>query len=433
MLAALLLAICSACLAQEAASQAWLIPIDTEITPATAQFVASRVEQANEAQPLVLLFLIDTPGGQVSSMERIVSSILNDTTVPTVALVQNAFSAGALIAMSAEQLVMLPGSSIGAALPVTVGPTGVDAVGEKMSSAMRGQFRSVAEARGRNPRVAEAMVDQRIEIPGLSTSEELVTLTADQAVEHGIADLQASSMRDALQELGYGGVQVQRLERNLTERLAGSLSNSIVAAILLVIGIGGLAIELFSPGFGFPGAIGVVALALFAAGTYLATPASSLDLIILLSGLLLIALELLVIPGTGIAGLLGLLALLLGLFRIFQDDFVAVIGWTALFGSILLGFLLWAFPNMRMASPLLLKERLVTATGGADGERVAGQYDHLLGAVGTAMSDLRPAGLARIDGERVDVVSQGDFVSVGSKIEVIRVEGNRITVREVQS
>src|SRR5690625_5812704 len=199
-------------------------------------------------------------------------------------------------------------------------------------------------------------------------------------------------MRDALQELGYGGVQVQRLERNLTERLAGSLSNSIVAAILLVIGRGGLAIELCSPGFGFPGAIGVVALALFAAGTYLATPASSLDLIILLGGLLLIALELLVIPGTGIAGLLGLLALLLGLFRIFQDDFVAVLGWTALFGSILLGFLLWAFPNLRLASPLLLKERLVTASGSTDGERVAGTYDHLLGAIGTAMSDLRPAG-----------------------------------------
>src|SRR5690606_31817288 len=145
-------------------------------------------------QPLALLFLIDTPGGQVSAMERIVDAIMLEAQVPTLAVVRNAFSAGALIAMSAEQLAMLPGSSIGAALPVGLGPGGVTPVDEKLSSAVRGTFRSVAEARGRDARVAEAMVDPRIEIPGLSTSEELVTLTAQQAVQYGIADTTAATV-----------------------------------------------------------------------------------------------------------------------------------------------------------------------------------------------------------------------------------------------
>src|SRR5690606_7620433 len=126
-----------------------------------------------------------------AAMQDIVGIILHQTSVPSLAVVQNAFSAGALIAMSAERLAMLPGSSIGAALPILATPTGIAPVDEKFSSALRGEFRSVAEARGRNPQVAEGMVDERIEIPGLSTATELITLTASQAVEHGIADLQA--------------------------------------------------------------------------------------------------------------------------------------------------------------------------------------------------------------------------------------------------
>ncbi|HEX7004672.1 MAG TPA: NfeD family protein [Trueperaceae bacterium] len=417
---------------QGSSESVWLLPIDTEITPATAQYVQSRVERANEERPLALVFLIDTPGGQVSSMQEIVDTILSDTRLPTIAVVENAFSAGALIAMSAEMLAMLPGSSIGAALPITISPTGVSAVGEKMNSAMRGQFRSVAEARGRNARVAEAMVDPSVEIPGLSTSEELVTLTAAQAVEYDIADIQASTLEEALTEFGYGGVRIERIERNLSERLATSLANPIIAAILLVLGIGGILVEIFTPGFGVPGGIGIVALALLAAGAYLATPAGIFDVVLVLGGIVLIALEVLVIPGFGVAGLLGIAAVGVALFRIFQDDFVAVLGWTVLFAGVLIGLAIWLLPNLRIASPLMLETRLGKG-GYTPGTPLASDspYDHLRGQTGIAASDLRPAGVARIAGERVDVVTQGDFVSSGSLIEVMKVEGNRIVVREV--
>src|SRR5699024_3252260 len=131
----------------------------------------------------------------------------------TIAVVRNAFSAGALIAMSAEQLAMLPGSAIGAAMPVSIGFTGQSSeVDAKTTSAIRGLFKSVAEARGRNELMAEAMVDLRVDIPGLVSSEELLTLTASQAVENDVADIRANTVQDALQQFGYGGARLTRLD-----------------------------------------------------------------------------------------------------------------------------------------------------------------------------------------------------------------------------
>lgn len=414
---------------QGTGNSVWLIPIETDITPATAEFVVSRVRQANWEQPLAVVFLIDTNGGQVAAMQRIVDTILTRAELPTIAVVEKAFSAGALIAMSAEQLAMLPGASIGAALPIVATPIGANPVGEKFNSAVRGQFRSVAEARGRNARIAEGMVDQRIEVPGLSTSEELITLTSSQAVEHSIADIEARTLRDALNALGYGGVSVVRLEPNLTERVGTALANPILAAILIAIGIGGILIEIFTPGFGIPGAAGILALVLLGMGAFVATPAGPIDLILILAGILLIALEVLVIPGFGVAGILGIAAIVVAVFRIFQSNAVIVVSLSAVFGATLLALAFWLLPNIRIGRVLMLNTRLTHETDDPKKARLVGEKSHLLGQFGVALSDLRPAGIARFDGERVDVITEGDFISAGSEIEVLRVEGNRVTVR----
>lgn len=411
--------------------EVWLLPIDTEISAATTTFVRTRIERANREQPLAVVLYLDTPGGAVDAMQDIVGIILHDARVPTIAVVQNAFSAGALIAMSAERLAMLPGSSIGAALPIQVTPTGIAPVDEKFSSALRGEFRAVAEARGRNAQVAEAMVDERIEIPGLSTSSELVTLTSRQAVEYDIADLEAGTLQDALTAFGYGGAQVQRLEPGLTERIGGFLARPWIAAALLVLGIGGLLIEIFTPGFGIPGAIGIVALGVFAAAAYIASPAGIFDIALLVVGVLLLAAEVLLIPGFGVAGVLGLAALLVAVVRIFQEGSLPVLGYSALFGGVLLGVLLWILPNSRLASAFRLSTRLTTPPASTGAPRPSERSD-LTGAVGIALSDLRPAGVARFGSDRVDVVSEGDFVPAGSILRVLRVEGNRITVRAAE-
>lgn len=427
--------------AQDAGS-VWILPIDTEITPATAQFVAARVARANEVGPLALLLRIDTPGGRVDSMQRIVDSLMNEARVPVLAVVENAFSAGALIAMSAEQLAMLPGSSIGAALPIAVGVGGVTPVDEKFTSAVRGQFRSVAQARGRDPRVAEAMVDPAIDIPGLAGAGELVTLSADEAVERDIADTVARDVQDALRSFGYGGVGTVVLERNLTERIGTWLAGPVIAGILLVLGIGGLVLEFFTPGFGIPGAVGVIALALFATTAFVATPAGTVDLLLILAGVLLLAMEAFVVPGFGVAGVLGLAAIVAAVIRIFQNDAISVLATTAIGGGVLLGLLLWLLPSSRVGKLFTLTDRIGGSVAGAgsaagggfvepDVAKLVGDRSDLAGRTGLALSDLRPAGVARFDDERVDVVSEGDFISAGSRIRVLRTEGSRVTVREV--
>jgi len=408
----------------------WLVPIDTEITAATAQFVRARVDRANREQPLALLFYIDTPGGSVTAMQRIVEDVLNRAQVPTMAVVRNAFSAGALIAMAAEQVAMLPGSSIGAATPIVATPVGIAPVEEKFSSAIRGEFRAVAEARGRDPRIAEGMVDARIEVPGIASSEELVTLTAGQAVEYGIADLEARTVQEALERFGYAGARLERLEPNITERVGTWLANPIIVAVLLVLGIGGLLLEFFSPGFGIPGGIGLLALALLALTAVVATPAGAFDLALILVGVVLLAVEALVIPGFGVAGVLGIGVLAYAIFRVFQESWLTVLGTSTVLAGLMLAGLLWFLPYSRIAGRLRLAARIgrspdeATVTPGRAGERA-----DLEGAVGKALTDLRPSGLARFGDERVDVVTLGDFIVAGSPIRVVRVEGNRVTVR----
>ena len=414
------------------ADTVWVVPIEGEISGATAQYVRVRLEQANLERPLAVLFEIDTPGGRVTAMEDIVDYILN-AEVPTLAVVRNAFSAGALIAMSAEQLAMLPGSSIGAAMPVALSPVGtVSAVDAKTTSAMRGMFRSVAEARGRNVLLAEAMVDMNIDVPGLAVAGELLTLTASQAVDNGIADVSATTLQDALAQFGYGGAELTWKDPSLTERIGSWLSQPFVAALLLVVGIGGILIEVFTPGFGLPGALGILGISLFGLTAVFSTPAGTLDIVLLVVGVILIMVEVFVTPGIFVPAILGIAAIITSLVRVFQEQSVAVLGWGTLFASLLIIGVFWLFPRSRLVSGLRLDTRL--AKGGVSaGMEDEATPEELLGQTGIAQSDLRPAGVARIGGRRLDVVTQGDFVMAGTPVEVMLVAGSRIVVRGLET
>lgn len=429
-------------------STVWILEVDTEITPATAQYVERRIERANDAGALAVLLRIDTPGGRVDSMTRIVDTILNDARVPVLALVENAFSAGALIAMSADQVAIVPGASIGAALPITVGLGGANEAGEKATSALRGQFRSVAEARGRDPAVAEAMVDPNREIPGVSARGELLTLSAEEAVELGIADLLARDLGDALEQFGYAGARTSTVPMSVTERWATWLASPIVAGLLLALGIGGLVLEFFSPGFGIPGAIGILALAAFGAGAVFAAPVSAVDGLLIVAGLALLVAEAFLVPGFGVAGILGTASLIAAVVRIFEEDAVTVLSSFSIVAGVLLGVLLWMVPRTGLGRWLTLNARIgggqiaaaaasrsATVSGGATYDpaqaALVGDRSALVHARGTATSDLRPGGIATFSGERVDVVSEGDYLPRGTDVVVVRVEGNHVVVRPV--
>ncbi len=404
-------------------AKTYLIPIEGEIDPALAVFVDQALSRAEAEGASGVAFLVNTPGGRVDAAIKISDRIL-ETPLPTLAVVKNAFSAGALIALSAEQVAMLPGSEIGAALPVQVIP-GVkyEAADRKIISAMKAKFRAVAEARGRPAKIAEAMVDPEIEVEGLTPKGEPLTLSAAKAVELGIADFEAATLAEALKKAGFAP-ETLRVEPGARVRAARFLTSSTVAAVLLAVGVLGLVIEALTPGFGIPGTVGLLALGLYFLGGYLAGMSGALEVLLFLGGVLLLLAEIFVIPGFGIAGIGGIAAILASIYFTFGNQTLYVASLAVLLVTAGLFLAVRFLPRTRTGRALVLESAIA---GEAPPEE---KLRSLEGALGKALTPLRPAGVAQFGERKVDVVAEGEFIEKGSTVRVVRVEGVRVVVRK---
>lgn len=405
-----------------ALASSYLVRIEGDIDLPLAAYVESSLARAEAAGASGVVFWVDTPGGRIDAAMRISDAILG-TSLPTLAVVKNAFSAGALITLSAQQVAMLPGSEIGAALPIRVSPVSKPTAAQrKFISAFKAKFRAVAEARGRPVELAEAMVDPDIEIPDLVAKGEPLTLTAAKAVELGVADFECVSLREALEKAGFDE-NVVALEVPTRIKAARLLTSMYVAPLLLALGILGILIEAFTPGFGFPGALGLLLLGLYFAGGLMVGMSGLLEVGLFLAGVGLLLAEAFVIPGFGVAGISGLLALAASIYLTFGDQALMVgsIAIIVLAAGLLLA--LRYLPRTRVAHALVLNQAIDEQAPPRD--RLAA----LAGAVGVAASDLRPAGVARFGERKVDVVTEGEFIPKGSRIRVIEVEGARVVVR----
>ena len=417
----------------------YVIPIEGVIDLGLAPFVVRVLEDATQAGAAVVILDIDTFGGRVDAAVQIRDALLN-AKVPTVAFVnKRAISAGALIGLSAQTLVMSTGSTIGAAAPVQVGLPGSAAAPtqEKTVSYVRKEFRATAEARKRPPLLAEAMVDADVEVPGINLKGKLLTLTTDEALQHKVADFRAETLEALLAHLGLAGAQVRPATPHWAEQLVRFLTHPVMSSLLISMGMLGIMVELRTPGFGIAGGVGVGSLALFFWGHWLVQLAGWEELLLVGIGLVLLALEIFIIPGFGMFGTLGIAALLggLALSMVGAGDTAAVIVgvvWRvvlSLLAALLAGLLLLRFlPRLPLARRMILQTDL--GSGPAHGS--APEADRRwLDKHGQAMSVLRPAGIALIEGARVDVVSNGEMIEAGARIQVMRVDGNRIVVRRV--
>jgi membrane-bound serine protease (ClpP class) len=415
----------------------YVAPIEGMIDLGLAPFVQRVLSEATQEGAAAVILEINTFGGRVDAAVVIRDALLN-ARVPTVAFVnKRAISAGALISLSAEKIVMANGGTIGAATPVQMGQPGAPAqpVEEKSVSYVRKEFRATAEARKRPPLIAEAMVDADVQIPGLIEKGKLLTLTTEEALKHKVADFRAETIDSVLEQLALTGAQVRRASPNWAEDLVRFLTHPVVSSLLMTVGMLGIFLEIRTPGFGLPGALGIASLALFFWGHWLVQLAGWEELLLVVSGFVLVVLEIFVIPGFGLAGILGIGALLVGLslsligggatweFVALAMGRVLISVFLALAASLLL---LRFLPRLPFGRQLILE----TGLGAGEGYASAPESDSKwLGKTGTAYSPLRPAGIAVIDGERVDVVSDGEFIDAGILIVVTRVDGNRIVVR----
>ncbi len=425
--------------AQEPRPLVYVMPIDGVIDLGLAPFVSRVLEEAEETRAAAVILEVNTFGGRVDAAVLIRDALLR-AKVPTVAFVnKRAISAGALITLAAETIAMAKGSTIGAATPVQVGAPGAPAqpVAEKTVSYMRKEFRATAESRNRPGLLAEAMVDSDVEIGGLIAKGKLLTLTTEEAAAQDLVDIRADTVAEVLAALDLSNAQVRRVSATWAEGVVRFLTHPVVSSLLMTLGILGLIVELRMPGFGLPGILGVTSLALFFWGHWLVRLAGWEELLLLGIGMLLLALEVFVIPGFGIAGILGLLALVggLGLSLIGTGAtwsiVMSAVGRTAL--SLVIAILVALVVLRHLArSPFgqqfVLKEELAAAAGYASTPEADRRW---LGKNGSVLSPLRPSGIAQIDGQRVDVVSEGEFIDAGDAVEVTRVEGNRVVVRKV--
>ncbi len=416
-----------------------MIPVEGIIDLGLAPFVQRVLDQATQEGAAAVILDINTFGGRVDAAVQIRDALLN-ARVRTVAFVnKRAISAGALIALATETIVMSGGGTLGAAAPVHGGAPGADAVpvAEKTVSYVRKEFRATAESRKRPPLIAEAMVDADVTIRGLIDKGKLLTLTTDEALKHKMADFRADTLEEALEKIGLGGAQRRSTAPNWAENVVRFLTNPVVSSLLISIAMIGILIEIRTPGFGVPGALGVTSLGLFFWGHWLVQLVGWEEILLAAVGIVLLALELLVIPGFGVAGILGIAAILasLVLSLVAAGDTVTIVMEAmarvafsmvlALVGSlVLLRFL----PRLPFGRRLVLERGLAASKGYAS----APESDaRMLGKRGRATTPLHPAGIAEIDGQRVDVVSEGDLIDVGETIQVTRVDGNRIVVRHI--
>jgi membrane-bound serine protease (ClpP class) len=280
-----------------------------------APFVERVLDEATTAGAAAVILEINTFGGRVDAAVLIRDALLR-ARVRTVAFVnKRAISAGALIALAAERIAMADGGTIGAATPVEIGRPGAPAqpVAEKTVSYMRKEFRATAESRKRPALLAEAMVDGDVEVPGLVDKGKLLTLTTEEALKHGLADVRADTLPAVLASLDLAGAQVRHATQTWAETLVRFLTHPVVSSLLMTIGILGIIVEIRTPGFGVPGALGILSLALFFWGHWLVRLAGWEELLLFGAGIILLAIELFVTPGFGVTGVLGLFALVGGL------------------------------------------------------------------------------------------------------------------------
>lgn len=394
-----------------------VVPITGTVDEGMAHLVERSVDRANAAHASAVVLDVNSPGGLVDSAFAIRDAVFS-AREPVVAYVDGrAYSAAALIALSANRIVMKPGSAIGAAEPIPATP--------KMVSALRGEFESTAQRNHRSPAVAGAMVDKNVDLPLYKRSGAILTLNTDDAVRAGIADATAPTLGAALAQSHLDGAALDVQHYTWGEQLARFATSPEISALLLTLGMLGLLIEMQTL-HGIAGLIGIVALGLFFGSHVYAGFSNGLVLMLAVAGIIGVVWELHIVPGHTLPGAVGAILLLLAALLAFGLPFF-VVAIETIATAIVLTVICFTLVARKLPENAWARRLALGAAQGAD--YVSGPDRSALGGrTGTALSYLRPAGIASIDGQRVDVLTAGEFIPQGTPIRVVRVQGARVFV-----
>jgi membrane-bound serine protease (ClpP class) len=531
-----------------------LCPITEMVDDGMLMIVERAIETAADAEALI--FMIDTPGGRVDAAVEISKRILS-ASMPTVACVRGmgAISAGALIAYSCDDIVMEPGTNIGASAPVVMGGGETsETMDEKTKSYLRSRYRALGEENGHEPLFGEAMADEDIEVRAwrgpdgkhvffrrfdeggeensglrgliesfreaadsasekepekaldkeamrrlkellgndtadrvrevfdvlplnlarrllsedlppsedvaeevekleqappviledgsemVSPAGELLTLSSSQAWRYRLIPVKVNNVGEAMNFFGWQGLRKEEIRPTQAEQLYRWLTSPMIAGILLLLGIGGIYMEVRTPGLGLPGLIGVSCLAIFFGSHLVIGLADWVDLLLVLAGLVLLAIEIFITPGFGLPGTAGILCLCAGVYLALTRVTIPQYSWdyarledAGVTLSVALGLfalfvvLTWRlFPKTPFARWLVLADAQLNAEGYTVQRR--DEADSAVGLRGVTTTMLRPAGKGRFAGRTYDLVSRIDYIEKGAPVEIVEVDGNRYVV-----
>lgn len=432
----------------------YVLNIKENITKATWRQTQQAYEAADTLGADVFLIHMNTYGGTVLDADSIRTKILQSPIPVYVFIDNNAASAGALISIACDSIYMRPGGSIGAA--TVVNQTG-EAMPDKYQSYMRSTMRATAEAHGkdtlifandtiiqwrRDPKIAEAMVDERVYIEGITDTGQVLTFTAGEAIENGYCHGIAEDIPEVLQKVGIEDYEIVEYKPTFIERIIGFLVSPVISGLLIMAIIGGIYFEMQSPGIGFPLGVAILAAVMYFAPLYLEGLAANWEILVFLAGLILIAVEIFVIPGFGVAGISGILLVFIGLVLslIGNVDFdfspvdtrkLGVAVMTVVFG-LFGGFILALYLGNKLftAKSGVFKNLALNTVQNVDEGylNVESDFLEMKGKKGKAQTVLRPGGKVIVEGEIYDAMALNGFIDKDEKVEVVKVGTSQLYV-----
>lgn len=424
----------------EKGTKVFVLEIRQEIDPRMNRYVRLGLQEATRQKADLILIDMDTYGGAVTDADVIRTRLLEYNKPVWVFINKNAASAGALISIACDSIYMTPGANIGAATVVTGEGT---AAPDKYQSYMRSMMRSTAEENRRNPRIAEAMVDESIEIEGITKAGQVLTFTTSEAMKHGFCEGKANTLEQVLEMNNINDYTLQRYELSTSEQVIAFFINPMISGLLILVIFGGIYFELQTPGVGFPLAAAIVAATLYFIPYYLNGLAEHWELLAFIIGVGLLAVEIFVIPGFGIAGIAGITiifgSLMLMMLENDMFDFRYVPNQSlfeslaAVMAGIFGGMLLMIIGGFRLGNSRYMKRVSLQYTMDTkEGYTSSFHKKTMIGKIGVAYTVLRPGGKVLIDNEIFDASTRGDYINKGEKVIVIGDEVTTLHVRKIE-
>jgi membrane-bound serine protease (ClpP class) len=416
-----------------------VMEIKDEIDPRMLRDVRLALENADKIKADYVVIDMDTYGGVLTDAKEIVDLIMDFKKPIWVFINSDAASAGALISIACDSIYMSPGATIGAA--TVVEGAGGQAAPDKYQAYMRGIMRSTAEKNGRDPRIAEGMVDERIVIDSIKQEGRVITFTTKEALKYGFCEAQVETIQEILKRNKVTNYELETFRLGTSEKIIAFVINPFISGILILIILGGIYFELQTPGVGFPLIASITALVLYLVPYYLNGLAEYWEIIALFVGILLLMAEVFVIPGFGVAGIAGIILTVMSLVLImlnndfFNFEFVAmgdIIRATfAAIGGISGGMLLLFFGGARLTETKAFQRMALTdQQESSRGFSVNTSTIDMLGKKGISHTVLRPSGKVFIDEIVYDAFTRGEYVEKGEPIEVVGIEGVTLRVKK---